>query len=168
MRRRDFLQFAGTVSVLLGGTQLAGCLGESDSPQTVASGSRGFGSLMPTAPAAQSPQGAPAPAQQPAPTQQQPTPDGPSAMAQGTGPVWTPAPTIEFVEGVPAVVSVRDFVRDPDSDPLVITLKSGTLIPGLSWDPTKATITYDGRALGATEDAPIIVSGLTFNADDQK
>jgi hypothetical protein len=148
--RRDFLkQFAGALSVLLGGTQLAGCLEESDPPPTVASGS----------PGSDSPMSAAAAARQPLP---------PSVATQNSGPVWTPAPTIELVEGVPAVVSVRNFVRDPNSDPLVITLTSGTLIPGLSWDPAKATITYDGRAFGATEDAPIVMSGLTFDADNRK
>ena len=46
-----------------------------------------------------------------------------------TGPVWEPSPTIEFVEGVPATVSVRNFVQDPDRDPVVITMKSGRLCP---------------------------------------
>src|SRR5262245_20652407 len=96
------------------------------------------------------------------------TPSEPSQQAANSGPVWQPQPTIEFVEGVPAVVSVRQFVQDSDQDPLIITLKSGTLLPGITWDPNNYTITYDGRPLGAQPDAPVVVSGLTFSADDQK
>jgi hypothetical protein len=97
-----------------------------------------------------------------------PTPAGPSAAPLDSAPMWQPAPTIEFVEGVPAVVSVRAFVRDPDSDPLVITLKSGALIPGITWNPTDYTIAYDGRPLGATDSAPVVVSGISFEADDRR
>jgi hypothetical protein len=96
----------------------------------------------------------------------QPTPAEPVAEPLDGSPVWQPSPTIEFVEGVPAVVSVRQFVQAPDSDPLVIALQSGTLIPGLTWNPTAYTIAYDGRPLGAKPDAPVIVTGLTFTADD--
>jgi feruloyl esterase len=100
-----------------------------------------------------------------APTSQAP-PAGPSAAPLNGAPIWQPARTIEFVEGVPAVVSVREFVRDPDSDPLVITLKSGELLPGFTWNPTDYTIAYDGRPMGAKDDAPIAVTELIFDADD--
>jgi hypothetical protein len=71
------------------------------------------------------------------------------------------------VEGVPAVVSIRNFVRDPDSDPLVITLKSGALLAGLTWNPKNYTIAYDGLPMGAEPDAPIVTTFI-FSADDGK
>jgi hypothetical protein len=71
------------------------------------------------------------------------------------------------VEGVPAVVSMLDFVSDPDSDPLVITLKSGAYLAGLTWDPKNYTITYDGLPVGAEADAPIFTTFI-FSADDGK
>src|SRR5262245_55767924 len=98
----------------------------------------------------------------------QPPPAAPSAGPPNRGPIWDSAPTIVFVEGVAAVVSVRDYVRDPDSDPLVITLKSGELVPGLTWNPTDYTIVYDGRPMGARDDAPIEVTGVIFDADNGK
>lgn len=148
--RRSFLkQLAGLAPVLLAGTQFAGCLSDSDEQQPKVSGSV----TQTTAPTAST-----------TPT----TPAEPSQQAANSGPVWQTTPTIEFVEGVPAVVSVREFVQDPDQDPLVITLKSGTLLPGITWDPNKYTITYDGRPLGAKPDAPVVVSGVTFSADDRK
>lgn len=150
-RRRFLKQLAGVVSVLVAGPQLAGCLGESDSQQSATS-EPAMQSSSPTATA-------------PTP---QPTPPAPSQASSSSAPVWQPSPTIEFVEGVPAVVSMRDFVRDPDNDPLVITLKSGALLPGITWNPSNATIAYDGRPLGAKPDAPIVVTGITFIADDQK
>jgi len=150
--RRSFLkQLAGVVSVLFGGTQLSGCLWETDSQQSATVGQAAQSSS--TTPAA-------APAAQPAPAA--------PAQAANSGPVWDPAPTIEFVEGVPSVVSVRDFVRDPDQDPLIITLRSGQLLPGITYNPSNATIAYDGRPLGARPDGPVVVTGVTFSADDRR
>lgn len=146
--RRGFLrQIAGAVSVMLGGTQLAGCLGKDNSD--------GLTSRQAATTAASAPPLTSAPT---APTQQ----------PLNGGPVWQPAPTIEFVEGVPSVVSVRQFVQGSDQDPLVIQLKSGTLIPGITWNPNDATIAYDGRPLGAKPNQPVLVSGITFSADDGK
>ena len=99
-----------------------------------------------------------------APKSQTP-PAGPSTASVNGAPIWMPATTIEFVEGVPAVVSMLNFVRDPDSDPLVITLKSGELLPGISWNPMNYTIAYDGRPMGAKADAPILTE-VIFSADD--
>jgi len=95
-------------------------------------------------------------------------PDAPSAAPSNGAPIWESATTIVFVEGVSAVISVRDYVRDPDSDPLVITLQSGELVPGLTWNPTDYTIAYDGRPMGARDDAPVEVTGVVFNADNGK
>lgn len=150
--RRSFLkQFAGVASVLVGGAQLVGCLGESDSQESAA-----------PAPAMQS---SPVTATAPTPG---PTPAGPSQTAANSAPIWDPLPSIEFVEGVPAVVSVRNFVRDPDGDPLVITLNSGTLLPGITWNPSTAVLAYDGRPLGAKPGSPVVLTGLTFSADDRR
>jgi hypothetical protein len=156
--RRYFLkQLAGAVSVLLGGTQLLGCLGE-DSQQ-----------LPTAAPATQSSAAMPAtPAPEPTPAEPTQAAPSPTATPANSGPVWQPAPTIEFVEGAPAMVSVRQFVQDPNNDPLVIALKSGALIPGITWNPTNSTIAYDGRPLGAKNETPVVVSGVTFSADDGK
>jgi hypothetical protein len=82
--------------------------------------------------------------------------------------VWQASPTIEFVEGIPATVSVSQFVQDPDQDPLVIQLRTGALIPGITWNPSNATIAYDGRPLGAKPQDPVVLSGITFSADDGK
>ena len=57
-----------------------------------------------------------------------------------------------------------DFVRDPDSDPLVITLNSGELLPGFTWNPLNYTLAYDGRPMGAKPDASIFT--VIFGADD--
>lgn len=159
MSRRAFLT---RLSALAATTPLTGCLGDSDSstidatpapnPNTPPSSSANAQPVTASAPQAEAP----------------PSSSAPLQNAQNSGPVWQASPTIEFVEGVPAVVSVRDFVRDPDSDPLVITLQSGTLVPGLTWNPANATISYDGRPLGAKDTAPVIVSGIVFSADDRR
>jgi len=158
--RRSFLkQLGGVVSALVGGTGLSGCLGEDDAQPSSAT--------TRTQSAAQSaPIALTSPPPPDIPLTSPPPPDAPPAVAPDNSPVWQPSPSIEFVEGVPGTVSVRDFVSDPDSDPLVITLNSGTLLPGLTWNPTNYTIAYDGRPLGAKDDAPIVVTGLTFTADD--
>jgi|SRR5262252_2802817 len=162
-RRRSFLkQVAGVASVALGGTQLSGCLGGASKQETTAalpnqSGAAGSDSAATTiAPAAQSAPTAPS------------TGSTPTATPANAGPVWTTAPTIAFVEGVPKVVSVGDFVKDPESDPLTIALRSGTFLPGITWNPTNATIGYDGRPLGAKPGAPVVVTNITFSADDHR
>jgi hypothetical protein len=155
--RRIFLrQFAGVVPALIGGTQLAGCLGESGSDEPTSQQLAVSETGTQTVPSASA-----APMIQPAPTTPAPQP-------LNSGPVWQPSPTIEFVEGMPAMVSVRQFVSDPDQDPLVLQLKSGTLLPGITWNPDNATIAYDGRPLGAKPEQSIVVSGVTFSADDGK
>ena len=146
--RRSFLKgIGGLASVVVGGMALSGCLGEGDSQQSAA------------------PMATPEPVSQANMTAPVMAP-APSAQAANTGPVWQPSPTIAFVEGVPAVVSVRQFVDDANQDPLVITLKSGALPPGITWNPNNATIAYDGRPLGAKPDAPTVVTGIVFAADD--
>ncbi len=156
--RRIFLkEVVGVVSVLLGGTQLSGCLGG------------GGGSEQSTTSAAATQSGsetAAAPATQPTPAA--PSAAAPTATGANAAPVWQPSPAIEFVEGVPTVVSVRDFVKDPDSDPLVIALQSGTFLPGITWNPSNATIAYDGRPLGAKPDQPVVLTGIIFSADDRR
>jgi uncharacterized iron-regulated membrane protein len=150
--RRSFLKgLIGIVSVLFGGSQLSGCLGQSDAQQ-------------PATPNPATQPSSPAPT---APTTG-PTPAAPTHAALNSAPVWQSSPRIEFVEGVPAVISVRQFVRDADLDPVVITLRSGKLLPGIIWDPNKFTIAYDGRPLGAKPNAPVVVTGITFSADDRK
>jgi hypothetical protein len=141
--RRLFLkQLAGAVSILLGGTQLVGCLGEFDTQQ----------------PEMQSDQAAPQATAQSAPSQ----------MAANAAPVWQTSPTIDFVEGVPSMVSIRSFVNDPDGGQLAITLNSGMLLPGITWNPDTATLAYDGRPLGAKPETPVNLTGITFAADDRK
>ena len=95
-------------------------------------------------------------------------PAAPPSTPLNSGPVWQPSPTIEFVEGVPTTIPVRHFVVNPDNDSLVIALKSGVLSPGITWNPRNSTIAYDGRPLGAKADAPVVVSGISFTADDGK
>ena len=110
-----------------------------------------------------------APTGAPPPADTQPAPSAPSAPTQPAGngtPVWQASPAIEFVEGIPATVSVRQFVQDPDQDPLVIQLKTGAFLPGITWNPSNATIAYDGRPLGAKPQEPVVLSGITFSADD--
>jgi hypothetical protein len=153
---------SGVAAALLG-TQLAGCLG-GDSQEAAAAPAENAqatqsGSMTVAAPASQS-----APVNQSAPPNQ----PAPTATPQNSGPVWQPSPMVEFVEGVPATISVREFVRDPESDPLVIALASGALIPGLTWNASTSTIAYDGRPLGAKEETPVIVTGVVFTADDGK
>jgi len=148
--RRCFLKrLTGVISMLMGATQLVGCLGESDSQPPATS-------QPPTEPA-------PAAAMPPA---AQPTPP-PQASSSSSGPVWVSEPTIELVEGVPSAVAVSQFVSS-DSPRLVITLQSGTLLPGITWNPSNATLAYDGRPLGAKPYTPIVLTGLVFSADDRK
>jgi len=161
LNRRDFLKHLGSaVSLFVGGTQLGGCLGESGSqPEAVA---------QPEAQASPDKTGtAPSPLAGQA-AANDPNKEGATQIPANAGPVWQPSPTIDFVEGVPATVSIRAFVTDPDSDPFVINLNSGTLPPGITWNPNTATLAYDGRPLGARADAPVQVSGVTFVADDQR
>ena len=152
-RRRFLKHIAGVASVLLGGTQLVGCLGESDTQQPGTS-----------EPAVQS--GSDSPTEQPVLPAGSTSP-GPTQMPANAAPVWQPSPAIEFVEGVPAVVPIRNFVNDPDGAALLITLNSGALLPGITWNPIDATLAYDGRPLGAKADAPVVVTGITFAADDR-
>lgn len=148
--RRSFLkQLTAAVSGLLGASQLSGCLGESETEQSATSGQPAQSSSA-SAPAIEPPTAAPTQAR------------------LNRGPVWQSSPTIEFVEGVPAVVSVRQFVQDPDGDPVVITMTSGRLLPGITWNPSNATLGYDGRPLGAKPGAPVVVPGITFSADDRR
>lgn len=159
--RRHFLkQLASVVSVLVGGTQLAGCLGESGSQQESLAQPEVQANPAPTNTASAMPvtQAAADGSSKDAPVQ----------TSANASPVWQSSPSIDFVEGVPATVSIRAFVTDPDSDPLVISLNSGALPPGMTWNPNTATLAYDGRPLGARENAPVQVSGLTFVADDQR
>jgi hypothetical protein len=150
--RRYFMrQLAGAASVLFGGTQLSGCLWESGDSQPAAS------SEQPTQSSAASPSG-----------QTPPPPSMPTQQSLNSGPLWQPSPTIEFVEGVPSIVSVRQFVSDADRDALTIKQESGTLLPGITWDPSRAVLAYDGRPLGAKPGAPVVLTGLTFSADDGK
>lgn len=156
--RRCFLnQLAGVVGVLLGGSQLSGCLGESNTqPSTPSEPAVQSGAADSDLPIAQSMRAA------------EGNPAAPSQMSANAPPVWQPSPAIEFVEGVPAVVPIRNFVSDPDSAALVITLSSGTLLPGITWNPNDATLAYDGRPLGARPDAPVVLTGITFAADDRR
>lgn len=151
--RRSFLKhLLSVVAMALGGAQLTGCLGGGGGSDSSPAAGAGTPASSTTAAMADSP-----------------APSAPSpSVAANSAPVWQPAPTIEFVEGVPTAVDVRQFVQDPDKDPLIITLKSGALLPGITWNPNTATIAYDGRPLGAKPDAPIVVTGITFSADDQK
>lgn len=153
--RRAFLK----LMLVLGGAQLSGCLGNSSSEEP------GTPPPSPQSTVSQETQPAVATA---APAQPAPAPVAPVQQGQNNGPVWDPAPTIQFVEGVPAVVPVQQFVRDPDSDALVIQLRSGALIPGITWNAVDGTIVYDGRALGARAEQPVLVSGVTFSADDRR
>ncbi len=145
--RRYFLkQLAGVVPVLVGAPQLAGCL-KDDEPQAAA------------APASSTTSSA-QPVQQP--------PSQPPPTTGNSSPVWEPSPTIEFVEGVPAVIPISQFVQDADDDALVITMKSGALPPGITFNPSNATLAYDGRPLGAKPDVPVVTGGIVFVADDKK
>ncbi len=149
--RRYFMrQLAGAASVLLGGTQLSGCLWESGDSQQAAS------LAQPTQSSATSP------------SSQTPPPSTATQQSVNRGPLWQRSPTIEFVEGVPSMVSVRQFVSDADRDALTIRQESGALLPGITWDPSRAILAYDGRPLGAKPGAPVVVTGLTFSADDGK
>lgn len=155
--RRVFLK----LMLVSSGAQLSGCLGNSGSADPAAPQPVDQGAVSQTPPPAPV---ASAPAKSPSETA--PAPAVASQPAQNSGPVWDPAPNIQFVEGVPAVVAVRQFVRDPELDPLVIQLRSGALVPGMTWNPTDGTIAYDGRPLGARAEQPVLVSGVTFSADD--
>ncbi len=73
-------------SVLAAGAQLAGCLGDSGSPQSAAPTSTTQSSSSATAPATQSTPAAP-----------------PPEPSSSSGPVSQPSPTIGLVEGVPSV-----------------------------------------------------------------
>jgi hypothetical protein len=161
LSRRDFLKHLGrALPLFVGGTQLAGCLGESGS-QPDAMAQPETRAIPATTGAASSPAAGQVAASASAP-------DGTTKSSANASPVWQPTPTIDFVEGVPATVSIRAFVTDANSDPLVISLNSGALPPGITWNPNTATLAYDGRPLGAREDAPVQVSGVTFVADDQR
>jgi hypothetical protein len=148
--RRSFLaRIVASASALVGGAPLLGCLGESDSDQSAT---------------ASTTQSAAAPAAPTAPS----APATPTQTPANSGPVWESSPTIEFVEGVPSMVSVRQFVSDADRDALTIKQESGRLLPGITWDPSRAILSYDGRPLGAKPGAPVVITGLTFSADDGK
>ena len=143
--RRAFLKQLALAGSLLGAGALSGCLWDDRG---------GGGSAGSTAPPATTGASSSAPA--------------PSAQAQNASPVWQPDPTIEFVEGVPSKISVKQFVQDANNDPLIVSMQSGSLPPGIVWNPNTAMIEYDGRPLGAKADAPLVVSGPVFAADDGK
>ena len=92
--RRSFLRvLAGVASVVFGGSQLAGCLGYSSGKQS--------SSESPVSPAGSSTTTTPA---------TQITDNASSQARPSSAPVWDSSATIDFVEGVPAVISVREFV----------------------------------------------------------
>jgi hypothetical protein len=100
-----------------------------------------YGQSAPPSPSASPFQSAPLPPSAP-PSQSAPRPPSLPPPTVNRAPIWLPGTTIEFVEGVPAVVSMLGFVRDPDSDPRDHA-QSGSLWPGFTWHPTNYTITYD-------------------------
>src|SRR5262245_10381880 len=154
LTRRAFLKQLALAGSLLGAGALSGCLGDFiATPFSRSSASRGSGgSASSTAPPATIGASSSAPA----------------ASAQNASPVWQRDPTIEFVEGVPSKISVKQFVQDADNDTLIGSMQSGSLPPGITWTPNTGMIGYDRRPLGAKADAPLVVSGPVFAADDGK
>lgn len=136
---------------------MAGCLGSDDSTPTLAS--------APTPPTVSSDVRHATAPMAPSLDATVPLPTG-DARSENTPPVWQANPAIQFVEGVPAVIPIRQFVVDRELDAVVIQLRAGALPPGMTWNPIDATVTYDGRPFGASAGEPLIVGSVTFSADD--
>lgn len=87
-------------------------------------------------------------------------------------PVWS-VDDIIFVEGVSQTVDLRDRCHDPDGDPLaffVVDAGATALLAanGVTFDPAKFWLQYDGRDLGLVEGGPplVIETGIVVSADD--
>lgn len=76
-----------------------------------------------------------------------PAPDDP--------PVWKAVPTVTFSQGIPGSFPLKNFVSDPNGDPL--TIDTTTLPAGCTFDG--ANINYDGVGL-------VSKAAVTATADD--
>lgn len=83
-----------------------------------------------------------------------------SSPAANLPPVWQTVTAVAFTQGVPSSVSIAAYVSDPDGDALTITMTSGTLPAGVTFDAAGKRFVYDGVGpLGST-------SGVVLTAND--
>ena len=75
-------------------------------------------------------------------------------------PVWSTVPTITFTQGVASSISIAAYVTDADQDPLTITMTTGTLPTGVTYDVASKSFVYDGIGPVDTK------SGVQLTADD--
>lgn len=87
-----------------------------------------------------------------------------------TGPSWDVMQDLAFTQGTPEDKSIASYVHS--DDPCLFDLASGDLLfppinGAITFIPETATFSYDGTAVGAEIDDPVIVSGVSVGADDQ-
>jgi len=75
-------------------------------------------------------------------------------------PVWQGVPTITFTQGIASSISIAVYVSDPNGDALAITMFSGTLPAGVTYDAGNKRFVYDGMGAVGTG------SGNVLTADD--
>lgn len=91
---------------------------------------------------------------QPNPSEPNPNPN----PVQNQDPVWEVVPTISFVQGVPARISIAPYVRDADGDSLTITKNMAALPPGVTYDPATKSFIYDGIGDVASTEGHILTA----------
>jgi hypothetical protein len=75
-------------------------------------------------------------------------------------PVWSAVPTIAFVQGVAASISIASYVSDPDGDVLTFMKNGVALPPGVTFDAAGKQFVYDGIGSIAS------TSGHVLTAED--
>lgn len=93
------------------------------------------------------------------------------STAPNRAPVWTMPIGIQVIDGQPKRIPIRQFVMDPDGDPLTIAVATpiADLAAewGFSYDQVSNEIVYNGRPTGVAPDSVLEVDlGLRLSADD--
>jgi hypothetical protein len=71
---------------------------------------------------------------------------------------WRTIPSIAFVEGVAASVSVADYVSDPDGDSLRVVRNEIELPPGVTFDAANLRFVYDGTGAAAETEGHVLTA----------
>lgn len=78
------------------------------------------------------------------------TPSSPSL------PVWSPIPTLTFVQGVRSSISIAGYVSNATNATLLLT--AGTLPPGVTFNAATRAFDYDGSGAVASADGFVLAA----------
>ncbi|WEF32354.1 hypothetical protein [Pseudoduganella chitinolytica] len=71
-------------------------------------------------------------------------------------PVWSPIPTLTFVQGVPSSISIAGYVSNATN--AVLALAAGALPPGVTFNATKRSFDYDGSGAVGSADGFVLTA----------